>query len=129
MSSYSRVTHTGKLLTGQMVLHFFVKEASWFSVGFFFPPRILQHPNILQCLGQCVEAIPILLVFEYCEMVSVQPQFELTELIVWTEPFRVWKACSALVFLLLWPDHLLTGMKLCFWVMYCSCEMFFCEQM
>uniref|UniRef100_H3D322 Lemur tyrosine kinase 2 n=1 Tax=Tetraodon nigroviridis TaxID=99883 RepID=H3D322_TETNG len=32
------------------------------------PYRILQHPNILQCLGQCVEAIPILLVFEYCEM-------------------------------------------------------------
>lgn len=33
--------------------------------------RVLQHPNILQCLGQCVEAIPFLLVFEYCEMVSV----------------------------------------------------------
>lgn len=32
--------------------------------------RVLQHPNILQCLGQCVEAIPFLLVFEYCEMVS-----------------------------------------------------------
>uniref|UniRef100_A0A665VZF9 non-specific serine/threonine protein kinase n=1 Tax=Echeneis naucrates TaxID=173247 RepID=A0A665VZF9_ECHNA len=30
--------------------------------------RVLQHPNILQCLGQCVEAIPFLLVFEYCEM-------------------------------------------------------------
>lgn len=32
------------------------------------PYRVLQHPNILQCLGQCVEAIPLLLVFEYCEM-------------------------------------------------------------
>ncbi|KAM7386783.1 hypothetical protein PAMA_009418 [Pampus argenteus] len=32
------------------------------------PYRVLQHPNILQCLGQCVEAIPCLLVFEYCEM-------------------------------------------------------------
>ncbi|CAJ1076550.1 serine/threonine-protein kinase LMTK2 [Xyrichtys novacula] len=32
------------------------------------PYRVLQHPNILQCLGQCVEAIPFLLVFEYCEM-------------------------------------------------------------
>ncbi|XP_016106632.1 serine/threonine-protein kinase LMTK2-like [Sinocyclocheilus grahami] len=30
--------------------------------------RVLQHPNILQCLGQCVEAIPFLLVFEYCEL-------------------------------------------------------------
>uniref|UniRef100_A0A3Q4MAX5 Lemur tyrosine kinase 2 n=2 Tax=Neolamprologus brichardi TaxID=32507 RepID=A0A3Q4MAX5_NEOBR len=30
--------------------------------------RVLQHPNILHCLGQCVEAIPFLLVFEYCEM-------------------------------------------------------------
>lgn len=32
------------------------------------PYRVLQHPNILQCLGQCVEAIPFLLVFEYCKM-------------------------------------------------------------
>ncbi|XP_034749409.1 serine/threonine-protein kinase LMTK2 [Etheostoma cragini] len=32
------------------------------------PYRVLQHPNILQCMGQCVEAIPFLLVFEYCEM-------------------------------------------------------------
>ncbi|XP_056143657.1 serine/threonine-protein kinase LMTK2 [Lampris incognitus] len=32
------------------------------------PYRVLQHPNILQCLGQCVEAIPFLLVFEFCEM-------------------------------------------------------------
>ncbi|KAM8825223.1 serine/threonine-protein kinase LMTK2 [Synchiropus picturatus] len=32
------------------------------------PYRVLLHPNILQCLGQCVEAIPFLLVFEYCEM-------------------------------------------------------------
>ncbi|XP_061568729.1 serine/threonine-protein kinase LMTK2 [Cololabis saira] len=32
------------------------------------PYRVLQHPNILQCVGQCVEAIPFLLVFEYCEM-------------------------------------------------------------
>ncbi|XP_036408553.1 serine/threonine-protein kinase LMTK2-like [Megalops cyprinoides] len=30
--------------------------------------RVLQHPNLLQCLGQCVEAIPFLLVFEYCEL-------------------------------------------------------------
>ncbi|XP_036386740.1 serine/threonine-protein kinase LMTK2-like isoform X2 [Megalops cyprinoides] len=32
------------------------------------PYRVLQHPNILQCFGQCVEAIPFLLVFEYCEL-------------------------------------------------------------
>uniref|UniRef100_A0A8C4XH87 non-specific serine/threonine protein kinase n=1 Tax=Erpetoichthys calabaricus TaxID=27687 RepID=A0A8C4XH87_ERPCA len=32
------------------------------------PYRVLQHPNILQCLGQCVEAIPFLLVFEFCEL-------------------------------------------------------------
>lgn len=32
------------------------------------PFRVLQHPSILQCLGQCVEAIPFLLVFEYCEL-------------------------------------------------------------
>ncbi|XP_035138667.1 serine/threonine-protein kinase LMTK2 isoform X5 [Callithrix jacchus] len=29
---------------------------------------ILQHPNILQCVGQCVEAIPYLLVFEFCDL-------------------------------------------------------------
>nr|XP_015215831.1 PREDICTED: serine/threonine-protein kinase LMTK2 isoform X1 [Lepisosteus oculatus] len=32
------------------------------------PYRVLQHPNILQCLGQCVESIPFLLVFEYCDL-------------------------------------------------------------
>ncbi|XP_048846856.1 serine/threonine-protein kinase LMTK2 [Brienomyrus brachyistius] len=32
------------------------------------PYRVLQHPNLLQCLGQCVEAIPFLLVFEFCEL-------------------------------------------------------------
>ncbi|KAJ8363847.1 hypothetical protein SKAU_G00126780 [Synaphobranchus kaupii] len=32
------------------------------------PYRVLQHPNILLCLGQCVEAIPFLLVFEHCEL-------------------------------------------------------------
>ncbi|XP_067314130.1 serine/threonine-protein kinase LMTK2 isoform X2 [Pseudorasbora parva] len=32
------------------------------------PYRVLQHPNILHCLGQCVEAIPFLLIFEYCEL-------------------------------------------------------------
>ncbi|XP_033887391.3 serine/threonine-protein kinase LMTK2 isoform X2 [Acipenser ruthenus] len=32
------------------------------------PYRVLLHPNILQCLGQCVEAIPFLLVFEFCEL-------------------------------------------------------------
>ncbi|XP_057272975.1 serine/threonine-protein kinase LMTK2 isoform X2 [Pezoporus wallicus] len=29
---------------------------------------ILQHPNVLQCIGQCVEAIPYLLVFEFCDL-------------------------------------------------------------
>ncbi|XP_062840899.1 serine/threonine-protein kinase LMTK2 isoform X2 [Trichomycterus rosablanca] len=32
------------------------------------PYRVLHHPNILHCLGQCVEAIPFLLVFEYSEL-------------------------------------------------------------
>ncbi|XP_018617353.1 serine/threonine-protein kinase LMTK2 isoform X2 [Scleropages formosus] len=32
------------------------------------PYRVLQHPNILQCLAQCMEAIPFLSVFEYCEL-------------------------------------------------------------
>lgn len=80
MISYSRVTHTGKLLRTGGASFCCQRSFMVFSfVLFFFPPRILQHPNVLQCLGQCVEAIPILLVFEYCEMVSVQLPVALTE--------------------------------------------------
>ncbi|XP_065589120.1 serine/threonine-protein kinase LMTK2 [Cyrtonyx montezumae] len=32
------------------------------------PYYILQHPNVLQCVGQCVEAVPYLLVFEFCDL-------------------------------------------------------------
>ncbi|XP_039535579.1 uncharacterized protein lmtk3 isoform X2 [Pimephales promelas] len=32
------------------------------------PYRSLQHPNILQCLGQCSESIPYLLVMEFCQL-------------------------------------------------------------
>lgn len=36
----------------------------------FFLLRSLKHPNILQCLGQCSETIPFLLVMEFCQLVS-----------------------------------------------------------
>ncbi|KAF7227136.1 uncharacterized protein lmtk3 [Nothobranchius furzeri] len=32
------------------------------------PYRSLKHPNILQCLGQCSETIPFLLVMEFCQL-------------------------------------------------------------
>uniref|UniRef100_A0A8C1LB08 non-specific serine/threonine protein kinase n=1 Tax=Cyprinus carpio TaxID=7962 RepID=A0A8C1LB08_CYPCA len=32
------------------------------------PYRSLQHPNILQCLGQCSESVPFLLVMEFCQL-------------------------------------------------------------
>ncbi|KAJ8253912.1 hypothetical protein COCON_G00205240 [Conger conger] len=32
------------------------------------PYRVLQHPNIVHCLGQCVDSVPFLLVFEHCEL-------------------------------------------------------------
>ncbi|KAM3826495.1 serine/threonine-protein kinase LMTK2 isoform 1-T1 [Vipera latastei] len=32
------------------------------------PYFILQHPNVLRCTGQYVEAIPYLLVFEFCDL-------------------------------------------------------------
>ncbi|XP_061106023.1 serine/threonine-protein kinase LMTK3-like [Conger conger] len=32
------------------------------------PYRSLQHPNVLQCLGQCSENIPFLLVMEFCQL-------------------------------------------------------------
>ncbi|CAB1448856.1 unnamed protein product [Pleuronectes platessa] len=32
------------------------------------PYRSLKHPNVLQCLGQCSESIPYLLVMEFCQL-------------------------------------------------------------
>ncbi|XP_031431493.1 uncharacterized protein lmtk3 isoform X2 [Clupea harengus] len=32
------------------------------------PYRSLQHPNVLQCLGQCSETTPFLLVMEFCQL-------------------------------------------------------------
>ncbi|XP_077454103.1 uncharacterized protein lmtk3 [Stigmatopora argus] len=32
------------------------------------PYRSLKHPNILQCLGQCNESLPYLLVMEFCQL-------------------------------------------------------------
>ncbi|KAM4632232.1 serine/threonine-protein kinase LMTK2 isoform 2-T2 [Discoglossus pictus] len=32
------------------------------------PYSFLHHPNIVQCVGQCVEAMPYLLVFELCDL-------------------------------------------------------------
>ncbi|XP_069761714.1 serine/threonine-protein kinase LMTK2 isoform X2 [Narcine bancroftii] len=34
--------------------------------------RVLQHPNVLLCLGQCVEAVPYLLVFEFCQLGDIK---------------------------------------------------------
>ncbi|XP_067859595.1 serine/threonine-protein kinase LMTK2 [Heptranchias perlo] len=34
--------------------------------------RVLQHPNVLYCLGQCVEAVPYLLVFEFCQLGDIK---------------------------------------------------------
>lgn len=34
-------------------------------------PRSLQHPNVLQCLGVCVETLPFLLIMEFCQLVRV----------------------------------------------------------
>lgn len=101
MISYSRVTHTGKRLAGQMLLHLWV--VCLFPSGFTVSSslRVLQHPNILQCLGQCVEAIPILLVFEYCEMVSVRwcPQTQTSALNRdGGAEFAARLSCNALVF-------------------------------
>lgn len=34
--------------------------------------RVLQHPNVLHCLGQCVEAVPYLLAFEFCQLGDIK---------------------------------------------------------
>ncbi|XP_069501748.1 serine/threonine-protein kinase LMTK2 [Ambystoma mexicanum] len=36
------------------------------------PYCILQHPNVVRCLGQCIEAIPCLLVFEFCDLGDIK---------------------------------------------------------
>ncbi|KAM5130627.1 serine/threonine-protein kinase LMTK2 isoform 2-T2 [Callospermophilus lateralis] len=66
----------GEIYTGTSVARVIVKElkasASPKEQDVFLkngePYYILQHPNILQCVGQCVEAIPYLLVFEFCDL-------------------------------------------------------------
>ncbi|XP_066868455.1 serine/threonine-protein kinase LMTK2 isoform X3 [Kogia breviceps] len=66
----------GEIYTGTSVVRVIVKElkasASPKEHDTFLkngePYYILQHPNILQCVGQCVEAIPYLLVFEFCDL-------------------------------------------------------------
>ncbi|XP_007498336.1 serine/threonine-protein kinase LMTK2 [Monodelphis domestica] len=66
----------GEIYTGTSVARVVVKElkasASTKEQDKFLkngePYYILQHPNILQCVGRCVEAIPYLLVFELCDM-------------------------------------------------------------
>ncbi|KAI5257325.1 Serine/Threonine-Protein Kinase Lmtk2 [Manis pentadactyla] len=66
----------GEIYTGTSVARVIVKElkasASPKEQDTFLkngePYYILQHPNILQCIGQCVEAIPYLLVFEFCDL-------------------------------------------------------------
>lgn len=66
----------GEIYTGSSVARVIVKElkasASPKEQDTFLkngePYYILQHPNILQCVGQCVEAIPYLLVFEFCDL-------------------------------------------------------------
>ncbi|XP_067912682.1 serine/threonine-protein kinase LMTK2 isoform X2 [Heterodontus francisci] len=34
--------------------------------------RVLQHPNVLHCLGQCVDVVPYLLVFEFCQLGDIK---------------------------------------------------------
>ncbi|XP_023569251.1 serine/threonine-protein kinase LMTK2 isoform X1 [Octodon degus] len=66
----------GEIYTGTSVARVIVKElkasASPKEQDTFLkngePYYVLQHPNILQCVGQCVEAIPYLLVFEFCDL-------------------------------------------------------------
>lgn len=66
----------GEIYTGTSVARVIVKElkasASPKEQDTFLkngePYYILQHPNVLQCVGQCVEAIPYLLVFEFCDL-------------------------------------------------------------
>ncbi|KAF0882843.1 LMTK2 kinase, partial [Crocuta crocuta] len=66
----------GEIYTGTSVARVIVKElkasASPKEQDAFLkngePYYVLQHPNILQCVGQCVEAIPYLLVFEFCDL-------------------------------------------------------------
>ncbi|XP_011834793.1 PREDICTED: serine/threonine-protein kinase LMTK3 [Mandrillus leucophaeus] len=48
------------------------------------PYRSLQHPNVLQCLGLCVETLPFLLIMEFCQLCEG------------AGPGRGWRAAPAL---------------------------------
>lgn len=66
----------GEIYTGTSVARVIVKElkasASPKEQDAFLkdgePYYTLQHPNVLQCVAQCVEAIPYLLVLEFCDL-------------------------------------------------------------
>lgn len=46
--------------------------------------RTLQHHALLQCLAQCTEVTPYLVVMEFCPLVSIQTTDSLTSDYVWT---------------------------------------------
>ncbi|XP_052002483.1 uncharacterized protein LOC127657672 [Xyrauchen texanus] len=59
-SSYQAVVKELRVSASPLEQRKFLAEAE--------PYRSLQHPNILQCLGQCSESIPFLLVMEFCQL-------------------------------------------------------------
>lgn len=60
------------------------------------PYRALQHSNLLQCLAQCAEVTPYLLVMEFCPMVSGRSRLQplLPERARGTCPPRPTAACG-----------------------------------
>ncbi|XP_048870682.1 serine/threonine-protein kinase LMTK2-like isoform X2 [Brienomyrus brachyistius] len=58
------------------------------------PYRVLQHPNILWCLGQCVETIPFLLVFECCELGDLRSYLSRQECVLTSSDVLQRMACE-----------------------------------
>uniref|UniRef100_A0A2K5XMM0 non-specific serine/threonine protein kinase n=1 Tax=Mandrillus leucophaeus TaxID=9568 RepID=A0A2K5XMM0_MANLE len=60
------------------------------------PYRSLQHPNVLQCLGLCVETLPFLLIMEFCQLVRRQIKWKGWSQCEGAGPGRGWRAAPAL---------------------------------
>lgn len=73
-----------------------------FSLCAFIPTvssaRTLQHPALLQCLAQCSEVTPYLLVMEFCPLVGHALIIKLCSLRSSHVPHRVLSLCIVLFY-------------------------------
>lgn len=79
-SSWRRCSHTGKFIATSEIRHHSKTNKSTMDYLLYVQhfaysnpvssARTLQHPALLQCLAQCSEVTPYLLVMEFCPLVG-----------------------------------------------------------